>query len=223
MAKYNMADDFDDGKGRKDKADFAQFENAINEVKSQIHSTNPAELARLNASITSLLSSNLPSEILSKLKDLQAVVSEREERAEQVVRYTQEEQSREEARLLQERIEFLEKEAKIANEVREQELEEHFKDYKSFQKDFHDQLKEENALLDQAAKNPNSLTAAQRAQLTGQYATDKEREAAKKKQLEMSRRCDVHYAIKNKAKESIAYRQGKIKENEAVINHPNTP
>ncbi|WP_375319038.1 hypothetical protein [Candidatus Tisiphia endosymbiont of Oplodontha viridula] len=220
-----MADDFDDDKGKKkDMADFAQFENAINDVKSQIHSTNPAELARLNASIASLLSSNLPSEILSKLKDLQAVVSEREERAEQVVRYTQEEQSREaeEARLLQEHIEFLEKEAKIANEVREQELKQHFEDFNSIKDEAHKQEQEDIALLAQAAKDPNSLTAAQRAQLMGQYATNEEKEEAEKKQQQMKKNWEMYYAIKNKTNETIAYKQSKIKANDTIINHPAT-
>ncbi len=220
-----MADDFDDGKGnKKDSAGLAQFENAINGIKSQIRSTNPAELARLNASITSLLSSNLPSEILSKLKDLQAVVSEREEQAEKNVRYTQEEQSREaeEARLLQEQIEFLEKEAHIANGVREQELKQHFEDFDSIKGDAHKQNQQDIALLAQAAKDPNSLTAAQRAQLMGQYATDEEKEEAEKKRQQMKKYCETYYAIKNKTNDTVAYKQSKIKANDAIINHPNT-
>lgn len=50
-----MADDLDDDEGKKKgSADFAQLDNAINKIKSQICSTNPAELVRLNASIANL-------------------------------------------------------------------------------------------------------------------------------------------------------------------------
>ncbi|WP_425363779.1 hypothetical protein [Candidatus Tisiphia endosymbiont of Hybos culiciformis] len=220
-----MADDFDDGKGnKKDSADFAQLDNAVNDIKSQMRSTNPAELARLNASITSLLSSDLPPEMLAKLKDLLSSITEKEERAEQVIRYTQEEQSKaaEEARLLQEHIEFLEKEAHIANERREQELKQHFEDYALIKDDAHKQNQDDIALLEQAAKDPNSLTAAQRAQLMGQYATDEEREAADKKEQEMKKCLEIHYAIKKKNNETIAYKQSKIKANDTIINHPAT-
>ncbi|MCC8371800.1 MAG: hypothetical protein LN568_03490 [Rickettsia endosymbiont of Pseudomimeciton antennatum] len=219
-----MANDFDDGKGQEDTAYSVQFDNAVRDIRSQIHTTNPAELARLNASITSLLSSNLPSKILSKLQNLQAFVREREDRAEQVVRSTQEEQNREaeEARLLQEHIEFLEKEAHLANEVREQELKQHFTDYASIKDKAHEQNQEDIALLDQAAKNPDSLTAAQRAQLMGQYATDEEREEAEKKRQQMKKCWETHYAIKNKTNDTIAHKQNKIKANDVVIRHPNT-
>ena len=67
-----MADDFwwgKDNKGnKKDNVGFAQFENAINVVKSQIRSTNPAELVRLHAYISSLLGSDIPPKILAELE-----------------------------------------------------------------------------------------------------------------------------------------------------------
>ncbi|WP_417905260.1 hypothetical protein [Candidatus Tisiphia endosymbiont of Micropterix aruncella] len=114
MAKYKMADDFDDGdKGKVEKEDsayFTQFENVINEIKSQLHTTNPAELARLNSAISSLLASDLPTKILKSLEALQAAVAKEEQRAEQNMRYSQEEKSRE-AVELQNQVDFLEKEA----------------------------------------------------------------------------------------------------------------
>ncbi|MDN3030562.1 MAG: hypothetical protein QMO91_04375 [Candidatus Tisiphia sp.] len=225
MKTRYMADNFEDDKGQKDTAYLAQFDNVVNDIKSQIRTTNPAELARLNASITSLLSSNLPPETLDKLQNLQAFVREREERAEQVVRYTQEEQNREaeEARLLQERIEFLEKEAHLANEMREQELKKHFEDFDLIKNDVLKQKQEDIDLLDQAAKDPNSLNAAQRAQLMGQYTTNEEKEEAEKKRQQMKKLLEMHRVIKNKTNDTVAYKQSKIKANDAVINHPNTP
>ncbi|WP_341756067.1 MULTISPECIES: hypothetical protein [unclassified Candidatus Tisiphia] len=112
MAKYNMADDFDDGNMSKgDSAYVSQFENVINDIKSQLHTTNPAELARLNSAISSLLASNLPAEILKSLESLQAAVAKEEQRAEQMINYRQEEEAGAARTKLQEQIEFLEKEA----------------------------------------------------------------------------------------------------------------
>ncbi|WP_341758575.1 hypothetical protein [Candidatus Tisiphia endosymbiont of Ditula angustiorana] len=111
MAKYKMADDFDDkNMGKEDSAYFTQFENVINGIKSQLHTTNPAELARLNSAISILLASNLPAKILKSLESLQAAVAKEEQRAEQNIAYRQEEKSRE-AVELQKQIDFLEKEA----------------------------------------------------------------------------------------------------------------
>ncbi|WP_375330939.1 hypothetical protein [Candidatus Tisiphia endosymbiont of Oplodontha viridula] len=110
MTKYKMANDFDDGDmGKEDSAYITQFENVINDIKSQLHSTNPAELARLNSAISSLLASNLPAKILKSLEALQAAVAKEEQRAEQNITYRQEEAR--EAVELQKQIDFLEKEA----------------------------------------------------------------------------------------------------------------
>lgn len=104
-----MADDFDDGNmGKEDSAYFTQFENVINDIKSQLHTTNPAELARLNSAISSLLASNLPAKILKSLEALQAAVAKEEQRAEQNITYRQEAEA---ATKMQEQIEFLEREA----------------------------------------------------------------------------------------------------------------
>ncbi|WP_342267937.1 hypothetical protein [Candidatus Tisiphia endosymbiont of Empis tessellata] len=112
MAKYKMADDFDDGNmGKEDSAYVAQFENVINDIKSQLHTTNPAELARLNSAISSLLASNLPAKILKSLEALQAAVVKEEQRAEQNITYRQEEEARAAATKLQDQIDFLEMEA----------------------------------------------------------------------------------------------------------------
>ncbi|WP_342278779.1 hypothetical protein [Candidatus Tisiphia endosymbiont of Myopa tessellatipennis] len=109
MVKYKMADDFDDGNmSKEDSAYVTQFENVINDIKSQLHTTNPAELARLNSAISSLLASNLPAEILKSLEALQAAVAKEEQRAEQNITYRQEAEA---ATKMQEQIEFLEKEA----------------------------------------------------------------------------------------------------------------
>lgn len=114
-----MADDSDDdkddknNKGQKDTAYLAQFDNIVNEIIKQIHSTNPAELARLNSAISSLLASDLPQKILKSLEALQAAVTKAEERAEQKNLSDQGENIRkaaEEAKL-QESIALLEKEA----------------------------------------------------------------------------------------------------------------
>ncbi|WP_341754393.1 hypothetical protein [Candidatus Tisiphia endosymbiont of Dioctria rufipes] len=120
--KNNMTSDFDDGdKGKVEKEDsayFTQFENVINEIKSQLHTTNPAELARLNSAISILLASDLPAKILKSLKSLQAAVDKEEQRAEQNRLSDQEERSRdaEAARLMEERIASLEREAKEAEQ-----------------------------------------------------------------------------------------------------------
>ncbi len=107
--KNNMADDSDDGDmGKEDSAYFTQFENVINDIKSQLHTTNPAELARLNSAISSLLASNLPEKILKSLEALQAAVAKEEQRAEQNITYRQEAEA---ATKMQEQIEFLEREA----------------------------------------------------------------------------------------------------------------
>ncbi|WP_341762136.1 hypothetical protein [Candidatus Tisiphia endosymbiont of Thecophora atra] len=109
MVKYKMADDFDDGNmSKEDSAYVTQFENVINDIKSQLHTTNPAELARLNSAISSLLASNLPAEILKSLEALQAAVAKEEQRAEQNITYRQEAEA---ATKMQEQIEFLEREA----------------------------------------------------------------------------------------------------------------
>lgn len=224
MAKYKMADDFDDGdKGIKEEvAGSSQLENIINNIKSQMHSTNPAELARLSSNIDSFLTGNIPEKILESLKTIQAIVNERKERAEQNTLYSQEEKIREAAEeaKLQESIALLEK---AANEKREEELKQHFDEYVSFQEDFHKQLKEERGLLDQAINNPNYLTPEQRSELLGQYPTKEKEEEAKKKQQEVIKRWKTHYAVKHKANESIKYRQGQIKANDAIINDSNTP
>lgn len=105
-----MADDFDDeNMGKEDSAYFIQFENVINDIKSQLHTTNPAELARLNSAISSLLASNLPAKILKSLESLQAAVAKEEQRAEQNIAYRHEEEA---VTKMQEQIEFLEREAK---------------------------------------------------------------------------------------------------------------
>ncbi len=107
--KNNMADDSDDGDmGKEDSSYVTQFENVINDIKSQLHTTNPAELARLNSAISSLLASNLPAKILKSLEALQAAVAKEEQRAEQNITYRQEAEA---ATKMQEQIEFLEKEA----------------------------------------------------------------------------------------------------------------
>ncbi|WP_341747680.1 hypothetical protein [Candidatus Tisiphia endosymbiont of Dascillus cervinus] len=110
--KNNMVSDFDVGDmGKEEKEDsayFTQFENVINDIKSQLHTTNPSELARLNSAISSLLASNLPAKILKSLEALQAAVAKEEQRAEQNITYRQEEEA---ATKMQEQIEFLEKEA----------------------------------------------------------------------------------------------------------------
>ncbi len=149
-------------------------------------------------------------------------MNEKKERAEQNIRYNQEEKIREaeEEAKLQASIALLEE---AANEKREAELKQHFDEYMSFQEDFHKQLKEQRDLLDQAINNPKSLTPEQRAELLGQYPTKEKEEEAQKKQQEMTKRWKTHYAIKHKANESIKYRQGQIKENDAIINNPNTP
>ncbi|WP_425361796.1 hypothetical protein [Candidatus Tisiphia endosymbiont of Mystacides longicornis] len=119
MKTRYMADDSDDdkddknNKGQKDTAYLAQFDNIVNEIIKQIHSTNPAELARLNSAISSLLASDLPPKILKSLEALQAAVTKAEERAEQKNLSDQGENIRkaaEEAKL-QESIALLEKEA----------------------------------------------------------------------------------------------------------------
>ncbi|MDD9338039.1 MAG: hypothetical protein PV337_06505 [Rickettsiaceae bacterium] len=225
MAKY-MADDFDDGdNGKKEEVTgSAQLENIINNIKSQMHSTNPAELERLSRDIDNFLTGNIPEKILESLKTIQAIVNERKERAEQYMLYGQEEKIREAAEeaKLQESIALLEK---AANEKREEELKQHIAEYtsKPFQKRFDELLKEENDLLKKAANDPNSLTAQEKANLMGQYASEKEKEEAEKKQQELSQCWKKHYAIKDEANKSIKYRQGQIKVNEAVINHPSTP
>ncbi|MDR0330080.1 MAG: hypothetical protein LBH99_05470 [Rickettsia sp.] len=225
MAKYKMSDDFDDGdKGKEEVAGSSQLENIINNIKSQMHSTNPAELARLSSDIDSFLTGNIPEKILESLKTIQAIVNERRERAEQYMLYSQEEKIREAAEeaKLQESIALLEK---AANEKREEELKQHIAEYtsKPFQKRFDELSKEENDLVKKAANDPNSLTAQEKANLMGQYASEQEKETAEKKQQELSQYWKKHYAIKHKANESIKYRQGQIKVNEAVINHPSTP
>ncbi|WP_367364200.1 hypothetical protein [Candidatus Tisiphia endosymbiont of Nedyus quadrimaculatus] len=113
MAKYKMADDFDDGdKGIKEEvAGSSQLENIINNIKSQLHTTNAAELARLNSAISSLLASDLPAKILKSLEALQAAVAKEEQRAEQNITYRQEAEDRDAKTKLQEQIEFLEMEA----------------------------------------------------------------------------------------------------------------
>ncbi|WP_375331588.1 hypothetical protein [Candidatus Tisiphia endosymbiont of Temnostethus pusillus] len=109
-----MADDSDDGNmGKEDSAYVTQFENVINDIKSQLHTTNPAELARLNSAISSLLASNLPAKILKSLEALQAAVAKEEQRAEQNITYRQEAEA---ATKMQEQIEFLEREAKEAKQ-----------------------------------------------------------------------------------------------------------
>lgn len=225
MAKYKMSDDFDDGdKGKEEVAGSSQLENIINNIKSQMHSTNPAELARLSSDIDSFLTGNIPEKVLESLKTIQAIVNERKERAEQYMLYSQEEKIKEAAEeaKLQESIALLEK---AANEKREEELKQHIAEYtsKPFQKRFDELPKEENDLVKKAANDPNSLTTQEKVNLMGQYASEKEKEAAEKKEQELSQYWKKHYAIKHKANESIKYRQGQIKVNEAVINHPSTP
>ncbi|MFU7503191.1 MAG: hypothetical protein ACE1S7_07385 [Candidatus Tisiphia sp.] len=221
-----MADDFDYGdNGKKEEVTgSAQLENIINNIKSQMHSTNPAELERLSRDIDSFLTGNISEKILESLKTIQAIVNERKERAEQYMLYGQEEKIREAAEeaKIQESIALLEK---AANEKREEELKQHIAEYtsKPFQDKFDELLKEENDLLKKAANDPNSLTDQEKANLMGQYASEKEKKAAEKKQQELSQCWKKHYDIKHKANESIKYRQGQIKVNEAVINHPSTP
>ncbi|WP_417905240.1 hypothetical protein [Candidatus Tisiphia endosymbiont of Micropterix aruncella] len=85
MAEYKMADDFDDRDNgiKEEVAGSPQLENIINNIKSQMHSTNPAELARLSNDIGSSLTGNIPEKILEILKTIQALVNEKKERAEQ--------------------------------------------------------------------------------------------------------------------------------------------
>ncbi|WP_417904469.1 hypothetical protein [Candidatus Tisiphia endosymbiont of Micropterix aruncella] len=119
MAKYKMADDFDDGdkgKGKeKDKVSLDLFKSVIeymiSDISSQLYSTNPAELARINNIINSLLSSDLPPEIQTRLKKLQELVVEKEENAEQVRNSGILERNREEATKWEEHVAILEKEA----------------------------------------------------------------------------------------------------------------
>ncbi|WP_425361138.1 hypothetical protein [Candidatus Tisiphia endosymbiont of Stenodema calcarata] len=221
--KNNMADDFDDGdKGKEEVAGSAQLENIINNIKSQMHSTNPAELERLSRDIDSFLTGNIPEKILESLKTIQAIVNERKERAEQYMLYGQEEKSREAAEeaKLQESIARLEE---AANEKREAELKQHFDEYKAFQDKFDELLKEEDDLVKKAANDPKSLTTQEKAKLMGQYASEKEKEKAEKKQQEISQYWGKHYAIKDKANKSINYRKDQIKVNEAIINRSDVP
>jgi hypothetical protein len=215
-----MADDFDDGKEALREA----FKKEYQDLKSAINNVNTrTQLITVLANASSLFSKASELGIDLKMSELLESAEAKVKIYESEVTQDRNRQEIEEAAEQKRLEEALAEAQKVANEVREKELEEHLKDYKDFQDNFHKQLKADGDLLEQAAKDPNSLTAEQRAQLTGQYATDEERKAAKKKEQEMSRRCKVHYAIKNKAKESIAYRQGKIKENDTVINHPDTP
>lgn len=79
MTKYKMADDFDDGDmGKEEMVGSAQLENIINNIKSQMHSTNPAELERLSRDIDSFSTANIP----EKIRDIENNTSycERKER-----------------------------------------------------------------------------------------------------------------------------------------------
>lgn len=224
--KNNMADDFDDGdKGKEEVAGSSQLENIINNIKSQMHSTNPAELERLSRDIDSFSTANIPEKILEILKTIQAIVNERKERAEQYMLYSQEEKIREaaaEEAKLQESIALLEK---AANEKREEELKQHIAEYtsKAFQDKFDELLKEEDDLVKKAANDQNSLTDQEKAKLMGQYTSKEEKEEAEKKQQEISQYWGKHYAIKDKANKSINYRKDQIKVNEAIINRSDTP
>lgn len=157
-----MADDFEDdkddknNKGQKDIAYLAQFDNVVNDIKSQIRTTNPAELARLNASITSLLSSNLPPETLAKLQNLQAFIREREEQAEQVIFSQQlEEERKAEADRLASLLEREVKEAAKLEQIHQEtaRLEEQHKEFTKDADEYLSAMKGENAKLDDVIKD----------------------------------------------------------------------
>ncbi|UCM85538.1 MAG: hypothetical protein LF885_06130 [Rickettsia endosymbiont of Culicoides impunctatus] len=154
----NFEDDKDDknNKGQKDIAYLAQFDNVVNDIKLQIHTTNPAELARLNASITSLLNSNLPPETLAKLQNLQAFVREREEQAEQVVLSQQlEEERKAEADRLASLLEREVKEAAKLEQIHQEtaRLEEQHKEFTKDADEYLSAMKDENAKLDDVIKD----------------------------------------------------------------------
>ncbi|MCC8416498.1 MAG: hypothetical protein LN575_03965 [Rickettsia endosymbiont of Gnoriste bilineata] len=157
-----MADNFEDGKddknnkGQKDIAYLAQFDNVVNDIKSQIRITNPAELARLNASITSLLSSNLPPETLAKLQNLQAFIREREEQAEQIIFSQQlEEERKAEADRLASLLEREVKEAAKLEQIHQEtaRLEEQHKEFTKDADEYLSAMKDENAKLDDVIKD----------------------------------------------------------------------
>ncbi|WP_341757009.1 MULTISPECIES: hypothetical protein [unclassified Candidatus Tisiphia] len=50
-----MADDFDDGKGRKDMADFAQIMNVVNDIKGRVKDLNPVTFEALRAALANVL------------------------------------------------------------------------------------------------------------------------------------------------------------------------
>ena len=215
-----MADDFDDGKEALRKAirkEYQDLKSAVDKVTSR--TLLITALANASSLFSKASELGIDLKISELLESAEAKVKSYESEIVQDKNRQETEEAAEQKRL----EEALAETQKVANEVREKELEEHFKEHEKFQKSFYDQLKEDSDLLDQAIKDPNSLTPEQRVQLTGQYATDNEREAAKKRQQEKSKRWKEHYAIKNEAKESIGYRQGEIKKNEAVINCSNTP
>lgn len=194
----------------------AQVENTINNINSQIHSATPTQLARMDIAIERLLSTVNNPEIVAKLQNLQTSVKEQMQRADTALaskntseneRISEDESQKDKA--------FLE------NEEREKELKKLTAEYASFKDDFVEKLQAKNVLLRKAANG--EMTDKERNHELGIYSNKEEEQAAKQSDQEESERWKKHYTIRTKTKESIAYGQSKINDNNKLINNPSTP
>ncbi|WP_425363886.1 hypothetical protein [Candidatus Tisiphia endosymbiont of Hybos culiciformis] len=149
-----MADDFDNGKGKKkDSVDFAQIMNVVNDIKSHVKSLNPVTFESLRATLANVLDAHPEVAEFANIKEifeqLELALKEEEQRVKAVIAslVNDENKAAEVKRLEEEAAEKAREEIERRAEVAGV-----YKAFDSFHKDFLDQQKEENKHLDDALK-----------------------------------------------------------------------